>query len=72
MLAKAALARHMNVSQFVLNASLREAEQVIKEESKLIVSEQEFAWLCEVMDTATDSTRLKEALAMKPVWDVEV
>ena len=68
-LSQAALARHMNVSQFVLQASLREAEKVIGEESALAVTSEEYAWLSQVMDEATDAPRLREALAQKPVWD---
>lgn len=68
LLAKAAQLRHMNVSQFILQASLREAEQVIEEERKLVVSEADYAWLLEVMDKATDVPRLREAIAMKPAW----
>lgn len=69
-LASAAKAKHMNVSQFVLQASLREAEKVIKEENEVLVSAKDFAWLCEIMDTALDAPRLRDALKQKPVWDV--
>jgi len=69
-LARAAKAQHMNISQFVLQASLREAQQVIEEESRLVVSAEEYEWLCGIMDApATPAPRLRAALAKKPVWD---
>lgn len=69
-LARAAKARHMNVSQFVLDASLREAQEIIDQESKLIVSPEEYDWLVKLMDEATPTPRLSAALDQKPVWDV--
>ena len=69
-LARAATARHMNVSQFVLGASLREAEQVIDEETRIVVSPEEYEWLIKLMDEATPAQRLREAFRQKPVWDV--
>jgi uncharacterized protein (DUF1778 family) len=69
-LAQAAQARHMNVSQFVLQASLREAEQVLKEETHLTVSPEEYEWMARIMDEATPAPRLRAALDEKPVWDV--
>ncbi len=70
-LARAAKAQHMNVSQFVLQASLREAQKVIEEENRVLVSPEEIEWLCQVMDEpATPAPRLRAALAQKPVWDV--
>lgn len=68
-LARAAKAQHMNVSQFVLQVSLREAERVIRDETQILVSPQEFERLCEIMDKATPAPRLKAALARKAVWD---
>jgi len=69
MLAQAALARHMNVSQFVLQASLREAEHVIREEAQILVSPQEYDWLVKVMDEAVPAPRLRKALKQTPIWD---
>jgi uncharacterized protein (DUF1778 family) len=69
-LARAAKARHMNVSQFVLQASLRAAEEVIETESRLAVPPEEYQWLCQMMDEPAQPTpRLREALARKQVWD---
>ena len=67
---RAADVRHMNVSQFVLQASLTEAERILRQESTVVVSPDDYAWLCKVMDApARDLPRLREALAQKPVWD---
>ncbi len=73
LLSRAAAASHMNVSQFVLGGSLREAEQVINDESRIVLSAEEYDWLVKFMDEATPATskpRLREALHQKPVWDV--
>ncbi len=64
-----ARARHMNVSQFVLQASLQEAERVVCEEWVVTVSPEEYLWLSRMMDEALPAPRLWEALAQKPVWD---
>lgn len=70
-LAQAAKARHMNVSQFVLQASLSEAERVLHEETHIVVSPEEYERLCQVMDEPpAPAPRLRAALAKKPVWDV--
>ena len=53
----------MNVSGFLLQASLREAEQVLREEASLVVSPEEFAWIASLIDAATPAPRLKDALA---------
>ena len=69
-LARAARAQHMNVSQFVLQASLSAAEKVIEQESRIMVSPEEYDWLCQVMDQpAAPAPRLRAALAQTPVWD---
>ena len=69
-LARAARAQHMNVSQFVLQASLSAAEKVIEQESRIVVSPEEYDWLCQVMDQpAAPAPRLRAALAQTPVWD---
>lgn len=69
-LARAAKARHMNVSQFVLQASLTAAEEVIEQENRILISPEEYQWLCQIMDApATPAPRLSAALTQKPVWD---
>lgn len=73
LLARAATANHMNVSQFVLGASLREAEQIINDETRIVLSTEEYTRLVELMDEATPATpkpRLQEAIRQTPVWDV--
>ncbi|AIE83575.1 hypothetical protein OP10G_0207 [Fimbriimonas ginsengisoli Gsoil 348] len=59
----------MNVSQFVLQASLREAEQVIAAEAVVTVSAEEYRWLASLMDEASPTPHLREALKKTPVWD---
>ena len=69
-LARAAKARHMSVSQFVLQASLSEAERVINEETHIIVSAEEYEWLCQLLNAPpADLPRLREVLEQKPVWN---
>lgn len=71
LLARAAKAQHMNISQFVLQASLREAEKVIEDETRIVVSTEEYEWLCKVLDEpAMPAPRLRAALKQKAVWDV--
>jgi uncharacterized protein (DUF1778 family) len=61
----------MNVSQFVLGASLREAERVISDETRMVLPAEEYDWLAELMDApATPKPRLKKAISQTPVWDV--
>jgi uncharacterized protein (DUF1778 family) len=69
-LAQAAKARHMNVSQFVLQVSLHEAERVLREETQIMVSPAEYERLCQIMDEPPAAApRLQSALAKKPLWD---
>jgi uncharacterized protein (DUF1778 family) len=70
-LSRAATASHMNVSQFVLGASLREAEQIINDETRIMLSAEEYDRLVKLLDEApTPKARLREALRQTPVWDV--
>lgn len=60
----------MNVSEFVLGASLREAEEVIRDETRLVLSAEDYDWLVQIMDAPpTPKPRLREAVHQKPVWD---
>lgn len=69
-LRRAADARHMNVSQFVLQASLQEAERVIAEETIVRLSPEEYQWAIDLMDAPVPPMpRLRQALGQKPVWD---
>jgi uncharacterized protein (DUF1778 family) len=72
-LSRAATARHMNISQFVLGASLREAEQIIEEEARVVVSPEEYDWLTILMDEsipADSKPRLADAIRQNLKWDV--
>lgn len=70
-LARAAKAQHMNVSQFVLQVSLVEAERIIREETQIVVSPEEYERICQVMDAPPAAApNLRAALTKKPVWDV--
>lgn len=69
-LRRAADARHMNVSQFVLQTSLNAADQVLEEESKIVLSEEAYEWLCHLMDEPPrDLPNLRQLMSEKPVWD---
>ena len=69
-LRRAADARHMNVSQFVLQASLQEAERVIAEETAIRLTPEQFQWVVELMDAPPPPlSRLRQAVQQKPVWD---
>jgi len=70
LLARAASASHMNVSQFVLGASLREAENIIDADTRIVVSPDDYEWLVKLMDEAAPAPRLREAFRQKTVWDV--
>ena len=69
-LRRAADARHMNVSQFVLQASLDAAERVLREETQIVLTPEQFQWVIDLMDAPVQPMpRLREALSQKPVWD---
>ena len=70
-LRRAAEARHTTMSQFVLESSLNAAEEVLRSESTLNVSAEEFDWLCKALDApARDLPELKKLLSEKSAWDV--
>ena len=59
-LARAARARHLHTTEFILQVSLQVAEQVIAEEEKILLSERDFARFVELIDNPpppTDSLR---------------
>ncbi len=69
-LRRAAEARHMNVSQFVLQVSLQAATRILEEESRIVVSAEEYDWLCKLMDEPPrDLPELRALLSQKSVWD---
>ncbi len=69
LLARAARAAHMNVSQFVLSVAMAAAARTLDEQSRLSISLDEFEELWKAMDDATPAPRLKEALGQPPAWD---
>lgn len=70
-LRRAAEVRHTTMSQFVLESSLNAAEEVLRRESVLDVSAEEYDWLCKSLDApARDLPELKKLLSEKPAWDV--
>jgi uncharacterized protein (DUF1778 family) len=70
-LRRAAEVRHTSMSQFVLEASLNEADRILAQESVLKVSAEEYDWVCQLMDQPPrDLPRLRALMQEKPVWDV--
>lgn len=73
LLARAAQARHLKVSQFVLQTCLEAAEKVVREqeaERTIIVSAEEYAWLLQKLEEPPqDNPALRRLLQQKPVWD---
>lgn len=70
LLRRAAEARNTTVSQFVLEASLREADRVLQDETILRVSEEEYAHLCRLMDApARDLPALRALVKERAPWD---
>lgn len=66
----AAERRNTTISQFVLEASLGEAERILEEERSVKVSKEDYEWLCRLMDEPpVDLPNLRAALQKKPVWD---
>lgn len=66
----AAERRNTTVSQFVLEASLVEAERILEEERAVRVSKEDYEWLCRVLDDPpVDLPNLRAALQKKPAWD---
>lgn len=66
----AAERRNTTISQFVLEASLGEAERILDEERSVKISDEDYEWLCRLMDEPpVDLPNLRAALLKKPVWD---
>ena len=69
-LKRAAVIRRTSMSQFVLEASLMEADRLLESERSIMATEAEFDWLCQRMDEPPrDLARLRSAMTKKPVWD---
>jgi len=70
-LRRAAEVRHTTMSQFVLEASLSEADRILEQEQRLVVSSEEYEWLCKLMDQPPrDLPELRALMNEKPAWDV--
>lgn len=80
LLARAARARHLNVSQFVLQACLEAAEKAVQEEKArdavpevanvLKVSAAEYNWLLQKLEEAPqDNPALRRLLSEAPTWN---
>lgn len=73
LLSRAAKARHLNLSQFVLQASLEAAQQVVREEEAIPlikVSHAEFNWLMEVIEQPVqDLPALRQLLNEPTIWN---
>ncbi|MEG4917674.1 DUF1778 domain-containing protein [Microcoleus sp. B7-D4] len=69
-LKRAADKKRMNLSQFVMQVALSEAEEILQDDPALVISAEDYAWVCQVMDAPPrELPRLREAMQQKPVWD---
>ena len=73
LLARAARARHLNLSQFVLQTSLAAAEEIVREEEAIPlikVSAAEYDWLVRKMEEPPkDLPELRRLLGESTVWN---
>ena len=68
-LARAAKAQHMNVSQIVLQASLAAAQKVIEEENRILISAEEYDWLMQKLEEPPqNNAALRHLLSEAPPW----
>lgn len=70
LLKRAARARNTDLSKFVLEASLGEAQRLVEQESVLVLAPESYLELCRALDEApADNPALRELLQKKRVWD---
>lgn len=70
LLRRAAASRHMNVSQFVLQTSLRAAEDTLAEESTCTISREHHEWLTRALDSdPIDTSALRALMSESSSWD---
>jgi uncharacterized protein (DUF1778 family) len=69
-LAEAARARNLNVSQFVLRASLEAADDVLADQTRIVLAAEDFAEFCRLLDEPpTVLPKLREQLAKGSVLE---
>ena len=60
----------MNVSQFVLQASLTEAERILREEAQIVLTAEQFQWLMDKLEEPPQELPRLRALLNEPVvWN---
>jgi len=68
-LAEAARVKNMNVSQFVLQASLEAADTILADQTRIVLSQDAFAEFCRLLDEPPAVLpKLKEQLAKGTVF----
>ena len=67
---RAAKLQHRNRTEFVLEAALKQAEEVILDQQLIAVDEERFARFVEALDTPPASNpRLKHLMGRKAPWE---
>jgi len=69
-LLRAASFRHMDLTNFVMQSALREADAVIADAEKLVVSEREFRRILDLLDNPPPLTdKMRAAVAALPKFE---
>jgi len=67
---RAAKAQHMNLSQFVLQASVQAAESILANESLIVVSPEQYDAISQLLDAPVQPmNRMRKAMSEKMTWD---
>ena len=70
LLARAAKARHLNVSQFVLQTSLEVAANIVRDEHTIWVDAEEYDWLSKLLEEPPkDLPELRRLLNEPVAWN---